>query len=108
MCINSAPQPLTLGMELGASRATRISQDLTKEIAKFASSHLEQYNSNIQHLIVQRFLGHSSMKEMIPLYLKDLQTIKLQQSIFSSDREGIKDQLVVVRKSKLVMAKDIL
>jgi hypothetical protein len=40
--------------------------------------------------------------------LKDLQTIKLQQSIFSSVREGIKDHLVGVKKSKLIMAKDIL
>jgi hypothetical protein len=45
---------------------------------------------------------------MIPLYLKDLQTIKLQQSIFSIVREGIKDHLVGVKKSKLIMAKDIL
>jgi hypothetical protein len=97
-----------VSVELCASRATRISQDLAKEIAEFASSRLEQSNSNIQHLTVQRFMGHSSMKEMIPLYLKDLQTIKLQQSIFSSVREGIKDHLVGVKKSKLIMAKDIL
>jgi hypothetical protein len=106
--VNTARQPPTVSVELGASKATRISQDLAKEIAEFASSRLEQYDSNIQHLTIQRFLGHSSMKEMIPPYLKDLQTIKLQQSIFSSVREGIKDHLVGVKKSKLVMAKDIL
>ena len=48
------------------------------------------------------------MKEMIPPYLKDLQTIKLQQSNLSSIREGIKNHLVGMKQSKLVMAKDIL
>jgi hypothetical protein len=106
--VNSGPQPPPVSVELCASRATRISQDMAKEIAEFSSSCLEHYETNIQHLTVQRFLGHSYMKEMIPPYLKDLQTIKLQQFVFSSIREGIKDHLVGVKQSKLVMAKDIL
>jgi hypothetical protein len=80
--VNTARQPPTVSVELGASKATRISQDLAKEIAEFASSRLEHYDTNVKHLTVQRFLGHSYMKEMIPPYLKDLQTIKLQQSVF--------------------------
>jgi hypothetical protein len=80
--VNSGPQPPPVSVELCASRAIRISQDLAKEIAEFASSRLEHYDTNVKHLTVQRFLGHSYMKEMIPPYLKDLQTIKLQQSVF--------------------------
>jgi hypothetical protein len=50
--VNSGPQPPPISVELCASRATRISQDLAKEIAEFASSRLEHYDTNIQHLTV--------------------------------------------------------
>jgi hypothetical protein len=58
--VNSGPQPPPVSVELCASRATRISQDMAKEIAEFSSSCLEHYETNIQHLTVQRFMGHSS------------------------------------------------
>jgi hypothetical protein len=69
---------------------------------------MEAYDTSIQHLTVHRFLAHNYMEDMIPSYLKDLETIKLQHSVFSSVREGIRDHLVGIKQSKLVMAKDIL
>ena len=50
--VNSGLQPPPVSMELCASRAIRISQELAKEIADFASSCLEHYDTNIQHLTI--------------------------------------------------------
>jgi hypothetical protein len=57
---------------------------------------------------VQKFLGHSYVKEMIPPFLSKMETVKLQHHIVSSIREGMKEHLVGVKPSKIVIAKDIL
>ena len=48
------------------------------------------------------------MKAMIPPFLSNLKTVKLQHSIVSSMRTGMRDHLVGSKSSKIVMAKDIL
>ena len=48
------------------------------------------------------------MKDIVPPYLRNLDTVKLQDSVLSSVREGIREHLVGVKQSKIVMAKDIL
>ena len=45
---------------------------------------------------------------MIPPVLRNLDTVKLQHSVISTLRDGMKDHLVGVHESKIVMAKDIL
>jgi hypothetical protein len=47
------------------------------------------------------------MKGMIPPFLRDLETMKLQDSVMSNMRDGLKDHLVGMHQSKVVMAKDI-
>jgi hypothetical protein len=39
-----------------ASRASRISAQLANKLAKFTTSHLEEYDINIQQLTIQNFL----------------------------------------------------
>jgi hypothetical protein len=46
---------------------------------------------------VQKFLGHSCMKGLIPPWISDLDTIKLQHYVLSNVREGVRDHLVGVR-----------
>jgi hypothetical protein len=92
----------------GPTRACRISADIGREIAEFAASRLIHHDVNIQHLTVQKFLGNSCMKGMIPPWISNLNTIKLQHYVLSSVREGVRDHLVGVRQSKFIMAKDIL
>jgi hypothetical protein len=92
----------------GPARACLISADIGREIAEFVASRLVHHDVNIQHLAVQKFLGHSCMKGMIPPWRSNLDTIKLQHYVLSSLIEGVRDHLVGVRQSKLVMAKDIL
>jgi hypothetical protein len=48
------------------------------------------------------------MTGMIPPFLNNLELVKLQSNIISSMREGLRDYLVGVKQSKLIMAKDIL
>jgi hypothetical protein len=86
----------------------RLSLSLARDIAHYASSCIEQYDVHIQQLAVTKFLGHSKMKGMIPPFLRDLETMKLQDSVMSNMRDGLKDHLVGVHQSKIVMAKDIL
>ena len=63
---------------------------------------------NIEHLGIQKFLQHLSVENMIVPYLTNLKNVKLQHSVLSNVREGVKDHLVVVKNFKIVMAKDIL
>lgn len=98
--------PITL--EHCRARASRISANIAKEIADFAYSRLEHFDSNIQQLTFQKFLGNSHIKRLIPASLSNLDTFMLQDSVLSSVREGLKDHLVGVKPSKIVMAKDIL
>jgi hypothetical protein len=91
-----------------ASQSGRISQGIAREVAHYAFSRLEHYDTNIQHQTVQKFLSHNIMTGMIPPFLENLESVKLQSNIISSMREGLKDHLVGVKQSKLVMAKDIL
>jgi hypothetical protein len=107
--LESPPHPTLVQ---GPTRACQISADIGREIAEFAASCLVHHDMNIQHLDVQKFLGHSCMKGMIPPWISNLDTIKVQHYVLSSVREGVRegvrDHLVGVRQSKLVMAKDIL
>ena len=48
------------------------------------------------------------MKAMIPPFLSNLKIVKLQHSIVSSVRTGVRDHLVGSKPSKIIMAKDIL
>jgi hypothetical protein len=57
---------------------------------------------------VTKFLDNSKMKGMILPFLSNLVIIKLQDSVMSNVRDGMKDHLVGVYQSKIVMAKDIL
>ena len=45
---------------------------------------------------------------MIPPFLRNLDTVKFKHSVISALRDGMKDHLVGVHESKIVMAKDIL
>ena len=95
-------------MERCRARASRISANIAKEIADSAYSRLEHFDSNIQQLTFQKFLGNNHIKRLIPASLSNLDTFMLQDSVLSSVREGLKDHLVGVKPSKIVMAKDIL
>ena len=90
------------------ARASRISANIAKEIADFAYSRLEHFDSNIRQLTFQKFLGNNNIKRLIPASLSNLETLMLQDLVLSSVREGLKDHLVGVKASKIVMAKDIL
>jgi hypothetical protein len=48
------------------------------------------------------------MKAIIPPFLSNLKIVKLQHSVVSSMRTGMRDHLVGSKPSKIVMAKDIL
>ena len=95
-------------MERCCARASRISANIAKEIVDFAYSRLGHFDSNIQQLTFQKFLENSHIKRLIPASLSNLDTFMLQDSVLSSVREGLKDHLVGVKPSKIVMAKDIL
>ena len=97
-----------IALERCHARATRISGDIAREIADFAYSRLEHFDSNIRQLTFQKFLGNSNVKRLIPASLSNLEIFMLQDSVLSSVREGLKDHLVGVKASKIVMAKDIL
>ena len=48
------------------------------------------------------------MKEMIPPFLRDMGSFKLQNHVVSSVRDGMRNHLAGVKPSKIVMVKDIL
>jgi hypothetical protein len=61
----------------------------------------------IQHEVIKKFLSHSLLKDMGPPYLIDPGVVKHKYDVLQNMKEGINTHLASRRKSKLVMAKNI-
>jgi hypothetical protein len=62
----------------------------------------------IQHEAIGKFINHSLLKDMVPPYLSDLGVVKHKYDVLQNMKEGINTHSTSRRKSKLVMAKDIM
>ncbi len=61
----------------------------------------------IQHEVIQKFLNHSLLKDMGLPYLINPRVVKHKYDVLQNMKEGINTHWASCRKSKLVMAKDI-
>jgi len=69
--------------------------------------HSSNYDPIAQHLTIEKFLGHEVLVQMLFDFLVDPIKVKLTQSIKSNLKEDMINHLARVKKSKIVMAKDI-
>lgn len=85
----------------------RTSSKLAVEIAEIVSSRLRIYSPLVQHMTIEKFLGHGLLTGMLPDFLVDPSKVKLRHSVLANLKGGMIDHLTGVRESKIVMAKDI-
>ena len=76
------------------SRASKISAGLARKLVQLASPLLKDFDLKIQLLIIQKFLSHVFIKDIVPPFLSDLGTLKLQNSVISSVWEDMRDHWV--------------
>ena len=85
----------------------RTSAGLARELAMIVASRLKNYDPIVQHLTIEKFLGHEVLHGMVPDFLVDPSKVKLRHSVLSNLKEGMVDHLIGNLQSKIVMAKDI-
>ena len=85
----------------------RTSSKLATKLANIVSNRLRRYDPVVQHLTIEKFLGHGMLTGMLPDFLVDPTQVKLRHSVLGNLKEGMIDHLTAVRESKIVMAKDI-
>jgi hypothetical protein len=73
----------------------------------FIINQLINVHLEIQHEVIGKFLKHSLFKDMGPPYLINLGVVKHKYDVLQNMKEGINAHLASRRKSKLVIAKNI-
>jgi hypothetical protein len=81
--------------------------NVAREMALFTINQLIDVPLEIQHEVIGKFLSHSLFKDMGPPYLINLGVVKHKYDVLQNMKESINTHLASHRKSKLVMAKDI-
>ncbi len=94
-------------LKFSSRKAQKFSTNVTREMVLFNINQLINVPLEIQHEAIQKFLNHSLLKDMVPPYLTDLRVVKHKYDVLQNMKEGINTHLASCRKSKLVMAKDI-
>jgi hypothetical protein len=70
-----------------------------------SSKNLELEN---WQLTIKKMLSHSLMKDSLPPYMTDLHIARQYYEIIQNTKKGMNIHLVRQRKSKVMMAKDIM
>jgi hypothetical protein len=78
-----------------------------KKLAMFAFDKMKQLELNVQQAIIEKFLVHPLMQNMIPNYLTNLQCLKAHEEVLSDLKSGITYHLTNQQKAQVVVAKDI-
>jgi hypothetical protein len=58
--------------------------DVTKEIALFAVEQMKDFDSNVQHIMLEKLLLHPLLNGMFRDYLVDLKCVKQNHEILSN------------------------
>jgi hypothetical protein len=58
---------------------------------------MKDFEHFILQTILEKFLGHALMKDVMPEYLNDLQSIKLHQMVLNNMKSGIASHLMGAR-----------
>jgi hypothetical protein len=82
-------------------------ENVARKKALFTINQLIDVPLEIQHEAIGKFLSHSLLKDMVPPYLNNPRVVKHKYDVLQNMKEGINTHLGGCRKSKLVMAKDI-
>ncbi len=99
--------PATHYLEFSSRETQKNSTDVAREMDLFIVNQLIDVPLEIQHEAIGKFLSHSLLKDMVPPYLTNLRVVKHKYDVLQNMKEGINTHLAGCRKSKLIMAKDI-
>ncbi len=86
----------------------KITVDVSKKIVLFAVKQIKDFDSNAQHVMLEKFLSHPLFNGMLLDYLVDLKCVKQNHEILSKMKVGITQHLKGQRKFDLVVTKKIL
>jgi len=63
---------------------------------------------NVQQVIIEKFLIHPLMQNMLPNYLTNLQNLKAHAEVMSNLKYGITNHLIGQQKAQVAVAKGII
>jgi hypothetical protein len=80
---------------------------ITRKLATIALEFIKDFEDSIQHAILEKFFGNSILQNVVHAYLTNVQSIKRNQEILNNMKYGITSQLVGLKQTQLVVAKNI-
>jgi hypothetical protein len=85
-----------------------VTAKIARKLATIALELIKDFEPSIQHVILEKCLGHSVLQNVIPTYRTNVQSIKQNQKILSNMKYGITNHLVGPNHTQLVVAKSII
>jgi len=107
--VKSSPIQCILDINLiSYSRKTqKNSAHVARQLAMYIISQLKDAHVEVQHDVFDKFLSHSIIKNVVPLYLVNSRATKQKDDVLQSMKTCINTHLTGFKASKLVMDKDI-
>jgi len=73
----------------------------------FVVEQLKYLDCNTQKIVIENFLTHPLVKNMLPNYLVNIHCVKTNEKVISKLKTRMTNHLVGNPKSQIVVAKDI-
>jgi hypothetical protein len=96
-----------VAMQLSNKKEQQISVGLAKKMISFIVNEFKNFGTRSWQLTVKKMLSHSLMKDFLPPYMTNLHITRQYYEIIQNTKKGMNSHLVRQRKSKVMMAKDI-
>ncbi len=85
----------------------KVTVELSRNITMFVVEQLKNLDCNTQKIVIENFLIHPLVKNMLPNYLANIHCVKTNERVISNLKTKMIDHLVGNKKSQIVVARDI-
>ncbi len=82
--------------------------EIVKMLATIALELIKDFEPSIQHSILEKFLSHFMLQNVVLEYFIDVQSIKQNQEILNNMTSRITSHLVGPKQTQLVVARGII
>ena len=108
-CTGGASIVASVGNELSnyARQFQKVTAFRSRNLALHAIQELRGLSIEAQRACIEKFIAHPLIQGMIPDYLSDLPTVKLNYEVIGNIKSGMTSHCVGSRKTDVVVAKDI-
>jgi hypothetical protein len=103
--VKSSPTQCILDINLDSySRKThKNSAHVARQLAMYIINQLRDVHAKVQHDVFDKFISHSTIKDVVPPYLVDSWVTKHKDDVLQNMKTCINAHLIGLKTSKLVM-----